>query len=141
VNLYIDSSVLLRVVLRERNALAEWSRSSRWISSKLIRVECLRTIDRLRHRFSLDDSATADRLGLVHDLLDGFTFVPVDDRILQRASEPFPTALGSLDALHLASALAARSAISDLVFATHDRELGLAARSVGFDVLGVPALA
>lgn len=77
----------------------------------------------------------------MHELLDGFTFVPVDDRILRRAAEPFPTALGSLDALHLASALAARSAISDLVFATHDRELGLAARSVGFEVLGVPDLA
>jgi len=45
--------------------------------------------------------------------------------------------IGSLDAIHLASALLVRPELDQLSFATHDRELGLAARSVGFQVSGV----
>jgi hypothetical protein len=57
--------------------------------------------------------------------------------ILARASEPFPTALGSLDAIHLATALVWRDRMQQpLRVATHDGELALAARSFGFDVLG-----
>jgi hypothetical protein len=63
--------------------------------------------------------------------------VDLDRRVLDRAAEAFPTSLGSLDAIHLASALLARTAISDLEFATHDDELGIAARAMGFGVVGV----
>ncbi len=55
---------------------------------------------------------------------------------LERAAEPFPTLLGSLDAIHLASALLARTLVDDLGFATHDEELATAARAMGFRVLG-----
>lgn len=139
--LYVDSSVLLRIALRERGALREWGSSKRWFSSDLIRLECFRTIDRVRIRVGLADSEVAERRALLHEHLRRFDFVRLDAAILARAAEPFPTALGSLDALHLASAIAAQRAIPDLRVATHDRELGLAARSVGFDVLGVPDLA
>jgi hypothetical protein len=57
--------------------------------------------------------------------------------VLERAAEPFPTVLGSLDAVHLASALLIRPDIPDLAFATHDVELGTAARAMDFEVLGV----
>ena len=70
-----------------------------------------------------------------------YELVRLGRAVLERAAEPFPTALGTLDAVHLASALAAREVVRDLRFATHDRELGLAARSVGFRVVGVPGLA
>ena len=57
--------------------------------------------------------------------------------ILARASEPFPTPLGTLDALHLATALVWRDRNpQELVVATHDRDLALAARSFGFVVAG-----
>jgi hypothetical protein len=45
-----------------------------------------------------------------------------------------------LDSLHLASGLVARRTIPELKLATHDRELGVGARAVGFQVLGVPGL-
>jgi len=58
--------------------------------------------------------------------------------ILARASEPFPTPLGTLDALHLSTALVWQARIYQaLVMATHDRYLALAARSFGLDVRGV----
>jgi predicted nucleic acid-binding protein len=138
--LYVDSSVLLRVVLGERGLLKEWRRSRRWISSELVRLECLRTIDLARLQLGLADEAVAERRAGVLDCLRAFELVRLDRAVLERAAEPFPTALGTLDALHLASALAARERFRELSFATHDRELGLAARSVGFRVVGVPGL-
>jgi len=135
VNVYVDSSVLLRVVLEEAGRLRDWHRIERPISSQLIRLECLRTIDRARLRLSLTDEETAKRRAAVLEQLDGFTLVPLEWPVLERAEQPFPTLLGTLDAIHLASALVARSAHSDLLFATHDEELAVAARAMGFTVL------
>jgi len=48
-----------------------------------------------------------------------------------------PTELGTLDAIHLASALLWRETTAeDLVMATHDRALGLAALAHGLRVVG-----
>jgi predicted nucleic acid-binding protein len=47
---YIDASVLLRVALRQPDALPEWRQIGHGISSALIVTECLRTLDRLRLR-------------------------------------------------------------------------------------------
>ena len=62
----------------------------------------------------------------------------IDDAALERAADPFPTTLGSLDAVHLATALLLRARVDDLCLATHDPELATAARAVGLDVYGVP---
>ena len=45
---YVESSVLLRIVLGERDRLREWSRITEAMTSDITRVECLRTLDRLR---------------------------------------------------------------------------------------------
>lgn len=132
----MDSSVLLRIVLGQRNRLREWQRSQRWLSCELIRLECLRTLDRARIRFGLPDAEIAQRCASVLETLRAFDLVRLGPNILERAAEPFPTVLGTLDALHLSSALALRSRVPDLVFATHDQELAIAATAVGFRVLG-----
>ena len=134
--LYVDASVLLRVVLAEPGALSEFRQATRWISSELVRLECLRTIDRARLQFDLSDEMLAARRADVLDYLDAFELVSLNRGVLTRAAEPFPTALGTLDAIHLASALLVREQVSDLLVATHDRELAVGARSVGFRVLG-----
>jgi predicted nucleic acid-binding protein len=134
-NVYVDSSVLLRVVLEEEGRLRSWKRIESPISSQLIRLECLRTIDRARIRLNLPDEETAKRRAAVLEQLDGFTLVPLERPVFERAEQPFPTRLGSLDAIHLASAIVARSQRSDLFFATHDDELALAARAMGFTLL------
>ena len=57
--------------------------------------------------------------------------------MLRRASEPFPTPVGTLDAIHLATALQVRDSQGlQVVVATHDHQLTRAARAVGLDVLG-----
>jgi predicted nucleic acid-binding protein len=136
-NLYVDSSVLLRVVLRERGALREWQRSTRLVSSELIRLECLRTIDRARIRERLADADVAEQRGALLDSLRSIELLPIDRLVLERAAGQFPTSLGTLDAVHLASALVAREEVPSLVVGTHDRELATAARSLGFRVTGV----
>ena len=135
--LYVDSSVLLRVVLGEKGALRDWSRIERPVSSEILRVECLRTIDRARIRFGLDEREVAERRAAVHEQLSGFELLPLASSVIERAADPFPTLIGTLDALHLASALAVRASNRSLRFATHDAELGTAARSAGFDVIGL----
>ena len=72
----------------------------------------------------------------VLEAIDTFHLVPIQPVVLERAAEPFPTQLGSMDALHLASALLVRDRFEELVLATHDEALALAAKSVGFRVYG-----
>jgi predicted nucleic acid-binding protein len=45
---YVDSSVVLRLVLGQPAALREWRTVDRGVASALVEVECLRTLDRLR---------------------------------------------------------------------------------------------
>lgn len=138
-NVYVDSSVLLRVILGEPQRLAGWGSITNAISSELIRLECLRTIDRARIQIRLtDDAASQHRADVLH-AIEAFGLVPVTSAVLHRAAEPFPTLLGSLDAVHLASALLVREQYDELHFATHGHGLGVAARSMGFAVVGLPA--
>ena len=136
-NAYVDSSVLLRVVLGERGIAREWARIDVPVSSEIIRVECLRTLDRARLKLGLEDEELARRRSQLLEHLDSFDMVPLQAPVLARAAEPFPTSLRTLDALHLATAELVRGRYAALSFLTHDRELGTAARALGFAVLGV----
>lgn len=132
---YVDSSVLLRVILGQPDRLRSWAAITKPVSSVLVRVECLRTIDRARLRLALADDQVAAHRSAILEQLDGFDLAHLEGSILVRAAEPFPTALGSLDALHLATALALRDVSPDLPLATHDSELATAATSMGFRLL------
>ena len=135
---YIDSSVVLRVVLGQPNALAEWPKIVTGVASGLLEVECLRTIDRLRllGQLELEDAVT--RREAVFRVLDALHLVELTAAVLHRAAQPMAVPLGSLDAIHLATAEMWREANQgDLVMATHDRALALAARSNGLRVVGV----
>lgn len=134
---YIDSSVLLRVALGQSNALPEWARIDRGVSSALITTESLRTLDRLRHRAKLSDIETARRRSTILTLIDSLELVEIDAVVLDRAAQPMPTELGTLDAIHLASALLWSDAMGlDPLMATHDAALSLAAQAHGLEVLG-----
>jgi uncharacterized protein len=134
---YIDSSVLLRVTLRQENALTQWARVERGVSSALILTESLRTLDRARLRADLSDLEVARRRSTILALIDSLELVEIDSVVLDRAAQPMPTELGTLDAIHLASALLWRDATGiEPVMATHDAALGLAAQAHGLKVLG-----
>jgi predicted nucleic acid-binding protein len=135
---YLDSSVLLRIVLRQPDALKEWRNVQRGIASALVEVECLRTLDRLRHTQGVADADIALRREAVFRLIETLEVVEPTRTVLTRAAQPLPTTLGTLDAIHLASALLWKDQNgSDLVMATHDVALATAARASGLRVVGV----
>jgi len=135
---YIDSSVLLRVVLGQPDALQQWPTIARGIGSSLVEVECLRTLDRLRLADGLADDEIATRREAVFRLMEAMEIVEVTRPVLARAAQPLPTTLGTLDAIHLASALLWQERTgTDLVMTTHDSSLATAAKASGLRVVGI----
>jgi predicted nucleic acid-binding protein len=134
---YVDSSVLLRLVLRQPGALKEWSSVEEGVTSALTQVECLRTLDRLRVVERIPDEALASRREAIFGLLATLAVVDIAGAILDRAALPLPTALGTLDAIHLATAQLWRERTAvELTMATHDAALATAARSLGMPIVG-----
>jgi uncharacterized protein len=134
---YVDSSVLLRVALGQPNALAEWRDIERGVSSALVTTESLRTLDRIRVRVNLSDIEVARRRATILAIIGSLELVEIDNSVLDRAAQPMPTELGTLDAIHLASALLWRDAFGvDLALATHDKALAVAAQAHGIKTVG-----
>ena len=135
---YVDSSVLLRLALGQPGRLAEWPKIARAVSSGLAQAECSRTLDRLRYREALSTADLAKALGHLKSLLGAVDLLRITDAVLRRAGEPFTRPLGTLDAIHLASALLFRDSedLEELVFVTHDAELSAGAQSLGFETKG-----
>ncbi|MDH3285227.1 MAG: PIN domain-containing protein [Acidobacteriota bacterium] len=135
---YVDSSVLLRVILGRKNRLREWRSVETGVASVLVEVECLRTLDRLLLRTKFSDEELASRREAVYRLTEEMEIIETSSAVLARASQPLPTPLGTLDAIHLASAMMWREQeAGEVVMATHDDALGMAARAVGFRVVGI----
>ena len=135
---YVDTSALLRVVLREAGALDDLRTYAGLVSSELITVESARTIDRLRTQGALTMDEAAERIAVINDWLEAVDLVLLRPPVLNRACEPMPMSLGTLDAIHLATALLWRDRIGPLPqLVTHDAALGAAARGFGFDVRGI----
>jgi predicted nucleic acid-binding protein len=138
VTVYVDTSALLRVVLREPGGLDDIRGYDALVSSELIAVESARTLDRLRLQGVLTTEEAARSLRSINDWLDAFDLVLIRPPVLRRASEPMPVPLSTLDAIHLATALVWRDRMSPIeLVATHDAALGLAARAFGFEVRGI----
>lgn len=130
---YLDSSVLVGHLLGQRPRLVSWGDWERAYTSVLTRVEYFRTIDRLRLQGELDDEDRAGLCALFEEVYESFHRVPLVEAVLSRAADSFPTVVGSLDAIHLASALIARNdAAGPVAMLTHDRQLQRAAAALGF---------
>ena len=135
---YIDASVILRVVLRQPNALPQWTQIAHGVSSALIAVESLRTLDRLRLRAQLSDAEVSRRRYANLAIIASLELIEIDDAVLDRAAQPMPTELGTLDAIHLASALLWQESVGEkLAMATHDKALAIGAQAYGMQILGV----
>jgi predicted nucleic acid-binding protein len=127
----------LRVLLGQENALAEWDDIERGVTSVLTEVECLRTLDRMRVTRGVAEGEVALRRETVVALLRSTETVDLSAPILRRAGQPLPVTVGTLDALHLTTALLWRDFTGiDLVMATHDAALASAAKAMGLIVVG-----
>jgi len=121
--LYLDSSAFVKVVVEEAESAALRTylaaTGARRVSSALLRAEALRAV---RHLGPEALSTTREGLRRV-DLIG------IDDRILDAAGILEPQVLRTLDAIHLATALAIGDDLDAIV--TYDERMIAAARLVG----------
>jgi uncharacterized protein len=117
---YLDSSALVKLVVREPEsaALVEFLRERPdRVSSALVLAEVPRALRRARF------GATAHRRA--REILARVALVDLDRHTLAVAATIDPPTVRTLDAIHLATALALRGDLAGLV--TYDRRLAAAA--------------
>ena len=135
---YVDSSVLLRFILDQPDPLSDLLRYDSRVTSLAAELECLRAVESARSRGQLTGEEAADRRRIVYTQLRRMRRLAVSLPVLRRAGEPYPLPIKSLDAIHLASALIVRDREApELVFATHDQQLGRLAAVMGLPVIGL----
>ena len=124
--LYLDSSAFVKLVVEEAESAAVRAfladRGVRRVSSALLRTEALRAVRHLG----------PDALATVREGLRRVDLIGIDDRILDAAGTLGPQVLRTLDAIHLATALAVGDDLEAIV--TYDERMVAAAR-----LLGLPA--
>jgi predicted nucleic acid-binding protein len=124
---YLDSSALVKLVVAEpeSSALADFLRGqSERVSSAVALVEVPRALRRAG--FGASERRRS------REVMARVALVDVDRRILAAAAVVEPPALRTLDAIHLATALAVREDLATIV--TYDRRLGAAAERVHLEV-------
>lgn len=129
--IYFDSSALLKFVKpeKESNALREWRvaqpTDSELVSSQLAVLQISRTL----MRAGVDHQRVPYVVG---QAVRGLYLVDVTSTVLTRARSYGIQRLGSLDAIHLATADPFLAEITD--FVTYDAELAAAASELGLPV-------
>ncbi|MBI2150343.1 MAG: hypothetical protein HYU27_07040 [Acidobacteria bacterium] len=79
-----------------------------------------------------DDQQVAEAMGQLAGIERTIRRIRLSRSILQGASKTMPTIVKTLDAIHLASAVAIRERRGiELLFATHDNQQAAAARALG----------
>jgi hypothetical protein len=133
---YVDSSVVLRELLQQPASLP-LPPLSKAFSSALLKVECLRTVDRLRLTGAIGDDQLVDLVGQIGEKCRMLHLVDISADILSVAGRSLPVVLGTLDAIHLATALSIGASEEEQpILLTHDHQLGLAGKSMGLRVMG-----
>lgn len=133
---YVDTSVLLRIVLVQADPLPEWTQITSGVCSALVRVEAQRTLDRLYLRRLITTDEFDRKRAQVAEAFENVLVLPIDDATITAAAQPATHTLRTLDALHLTTAIRYRAVAPIDAFATHDHALATAARAAGFAVLG-----
>ena len=121
--LYLDSSAFVKVVVEEAESSALRAflaaGGARRVSSALLRTEALRAVRHLG----------PDALATAREGLRRVDLVGIDDRILDVAGILEPRVLRTLDAIHLATALALGDDLDAIV--TYDERMLAAAKLMG----------
>lgn len=137
-NLYVESSAVLAWLFREAPAprLQEMLEGAEFIAaSDLTLVECDRALIRAESLRQLSQFEAARRRALLETTSLRWTLLRMEGGILERARRRFPQEpLRALDSIHLATALAARAALSDLALLSLDSRVRENGAALGFDI-------
>lgn len=121
--LYLDSSALVKLAVREPETRALRAHlaahGGRRVSSALARTELLRAVRQLG----------GEGIAAAREVLRRIDLIGIDDRVLEAAGTLEPRVLRTLDALHLATALALGDDLESIV--TYDARMAEGARLLG----------
>ena len=121
--IYLDSSVALAYLLAEDRFPPDELWDEQLVSSRLLECEIWNRINARRLQSSLGDAA--------RNLIGRVAMIEVVGPVLKRAMQPFPVAVRTLDAIHLAALEFVRAQKQDVLLASYDDRLLAAARLLG----------
>ena len=137
-SLYAESSAVLAWLLDEesgatvREALAA---EQIVVASDLTLIECDRVLHRAAALGELTEADAADRRAYLATIATHWTLLRIGPEVVERARHPFPgEPIRTLDAIHLASLLVARSALAGLALLSLDARVRSAAGRLGIEL-------
>lgn len=125
---YADTSAVIKLLAEESHSKAfaafyDSHADAEWVSSALLRIEVTRAVARGAPALLPD----------ARDLLSAFSYIAIDDEIVEAAMNEPDRALRSLDAIHLATARILAGDLDGLL--TYDTRLAGAASDAGLVAL------
>ena len=123
---YADTSAVIKLLAEESHSRAfaafyDTHADTEWVSSALLRIEVTRAVARAMPALMPD----------ARDLLHAFSYIAIDDDIVEGAMNEPDRGLRSLDAIHLATARILGDDLSAIV--SYDDRLLKAAADAGLD--------
>jgi predicted nucleic acid-binding protein len=125
---YADTSAVIKLLAEESHSVAfaafyDSHADAEWVSSALLRIEVTRAVAR----------AAPALLPDARDLLSAFSYIAIDDEIVEAAMNEPDRALRTLDAIHLATARILGPELDGLV--SYGTRLAIAASDAGLVAL------
>jgi predicted nucleic acid-binding protein len=134
--LYAESSAVLAWLLEQEHGekVADTlARADLVIASDLTLIECDRVLIRAVVLNELRESDAVQRQARLNAVSARWTLLTLDEEIVERVRRPFPVEpVRTLDAIHVASALSARKAVSDVTVLSLDARVRTAVDRLGF---------
>ena len=133
---YAESSAILAWLLGETTAprvREVLSKAELVLSSDLTLLECDRVLIRAVALEEIEEAKAADRRAHLNEAAAHWHVLRLSVDIVNRARQPFPAEpIRTLDALHLAAALAARSGVAGVELLSLDDRIRRAGEQLGF---------
>lgn len=137
-SLYAESSGVLAWLLDEEAAPQVrqlLTSANAVVASDLTLIECDRVILRAAALGELTEAEAADRRAYLSAAAAHWHVLRIGSAVVDRARQPFPgDPIRTLDAIHLASALVARSAVAGIEVLSLDERVRRAAKGLGLRV-------
>lgn len=138
-NLYAESSAVLAWLLGESQGepIREILSTARLIlASDLTLIECDRVLIRALMIGEVSEAQILDRRAHLNRAAAHWNILRLDAEIVERARRPFPgEPVRTLDAIHLASALVARSIIPGIRLLSLDQRIRASGNALGLELL------
>jgi uncharacterized protein len=131
--LYVDTSVLLKLLVREAESAAVERELLTWrelATSVIAEVELPRAVERAREERT---DAVIDGSLVLQGVLSSAAIIPLSEGVVAAARKVKPVHVGALDAIHIASALSLGKQLAGV--ATYDKRMQDALDPLGICVI------